>query len=77
MASSAPSGLEDVFIWTASIASSLIIVDRPGQVEVAMWKHVTESGPAVAHNGVRGDNDVDERVARKQPNHQSDEEEET
>jgi hypothetical protein len=41
-----------------------------------MWK-CAESGPAVAHNGVRGDNDVDERAARKQPNHQSDEEEET
>ena len=41
-----------------------------------IWK-CAGSGPAVAHNGVRGDNDVDERVARKQPNHQSDEEEET
>jgi len=33
-------------------------------------------GPAVAHNGVRGDNDVEVAEARKQPSHQSDEEDE-
>jgi hypothetical protein len=33
-------------------------------------------GGCVTHNGVRGDNDVEVQVARKQPNHQLDEEEE-
>ena len=31
-------------------------------------------GPAGAHNGVRGDNDVEVGVTREQPNHQLDEE---
>lgn len=31
-------------------------------------------GCVIAHNGVRGDNGVEVREAREQPNHQSDEE---
>jgi hypothetical protein len=32
-------------------------------------------GWVIAHNGVRGDDDVEVREAREKPNHQSDEEE--
>ena len=70
MASSAPSGLKGAFLLTISSVHASI-----GWWE-SLWKCVG-SGPAVAHNGVRGDNDVDGREARKQPNHQLDEEEET
>jgi hypothetical protein len=74
MTSSVPSGLEDVFYWL------FLLTIESVHASIGLWESIwkcAESGPAVAHNGVRHDDDVDERVARKQPNHQSDEEEET
>jgi hypothetical protein len=37
-------------------------------------RRIGEKGLELAHNGVRGDDEVEVREAREKPNHQSDEE---